>query len=509
MDSGQSSEFNLEMKGITKRFPGVLALHQAQLQLRRGEVHVLLGENGAGKSTLIKILSGAYTQDEGTIRLDGVETEIKGPIHAQELGISVVYQEFNLIPDLDAGKNIFLGKEPMKGRVIKRIDYAKMYEDSCKALEQVGANIDPQIPVHRLGIASQQMVEIAKAITSNAKILVLDEPSAVLTHEEINKLFAIIRYLTSQGVAVVYISHRLEEINQIGDRITVMRDGEYVATVDVEKGNLDTDYLIQLMVGRNLKDKFPKRASAPGRPLLQVDNMTRKGVFENISFSLAAGEVLGVAGLVGAGRTEIAKAIFGVDSIDQGNIYVDGQKVNIRTPRDAIRLGIGLAPEDRKMEGLVQILSVEENINLASLDQVSNSGVMRKGKIREIAEHFVGSLKVSTPHIKQQVMNLSGGNQQKVVLAKWMASKTKIMILDEPTRGIDVGAKVEVYHLMNRLAKEGVGILLISSELPELIAMCDRIIVISEGKLAAELSKEEATQEHILHYAAGGMNHAG
>lgn len=502
-------EILLEMKNITKKFPGVLALDNVQLELRAGEVHVLLGENGAGKSTLMKILSGAYVPDEGTIRFKGREVRIEGPIHAQRLGISTVYQEFNLIPELDAGQNIFLGKEPLLGTVFKRLDRKKLYEESERALRRVGAEIDSRIPVKRFGVATQQMVEIAKAITSNAKILILDEPSAVLTHEEIHRLFQIIRLLTSQGVAVVYISHRLEEINEIGDRITVLRDGKYIETVDVEKGHLNTDYLIQLMVGRDLDEKFPKANVEKGRELLRVEGLSRKGAFEGIGFSLAAGEVLGISGLVGAGRTEVAKAIFGADPLDEGRIFIDGQPVKIRSPQDAIRLGIGLAPEDRKIEGLVQLLSVEENINIASMESVSKKGIIGMEKMKQVAEQFASSMRIVTPNVKQQVMNLSGGNQQKVVLAKWLASRSRIIILDEPTRGIDVGAKVEVYHLINRLVKEGVGVLMISSELPELLAMSDRILVMREGKLAGELSRAEATQEKIIAYAAGGSQHAG
>lgn len=499
----------LEMNNITKRFPGVIALDNVGLQIRKGEVHVLLGENGAGKSTLMKVLSGAYTPDEGTIIFDGEEVKIDGPSHAQQLGISIVYQELNLISELDAGRNIFLGKEPQKGTIVKRIDDRTLYEESRRALEMVGADIDPKVPIRRFGVATQQMIEIAKAITKKAKILVLDEPSAVLTHEEINKLFSIIRTLTAQGVAVVYISHRLEEINEIGDRITVMRDGKSVKTLEVEKGNLDTDYLIQLMVGRELEDKFPKVQAKRGKELLRIEGLTRSGIFEDITFSLYEGEVLGISGLVGAGRTEVAKAIFGDDPVDQGRIYIEGSQVQIRSPKDAIERGIGLAPEDRKVEGLIQILSVQQNISMSSIERVSRGGVISLASLRKVAEGFVNSLRIVTPHVYQQVVNLSGGNQQKVVLAKWLASRSRIIILDEPTRGIDVGAKVEVYNLINRLVKHGVGVLMISSELPEIIAMSDRILVMREGRVTVELTREEATQEKVISYAAGGKQHAG
>ncbi|NPV53930.1 MAG: sugar ABC transporter ATP-binding protein [Firmicutes bacterium] len=496
------------MKDITKRFPGVLALNKVRFQLRRGEVHVLLGENGAGKSTLIKILTGAYKPDEGTILLRGEEIRIDNPAHAQALGISAVYQEFNLIPHLDAGKNIFLGREPLKEDVVKIIDKRAIYERSSNLLESLGAKIDPRIPVKRLGVASQQMVEIAKALAANAEILVLDEPTAVLTEEETERLFSVVRNLTARGVAVIYISHRLEEVAQIGDRATVFRDGEYVATVDLKGADIDIDYLIQLMVGRRLDEKFPKARVEPGCEVLRVTNLSRKGVLHDISFSLRSGEILGLAGLVGAGRTELARAIFGADPIDGGEIYVEGRLVRIRSPRDAIALQIGLAPEDRKTEGLVQLLPVDRNIILASAGRVSHRGILNLRRQSEVSWDLVRSLRIVTPNLKQKVMYLSGGNQQKVVLAKWLASQSRIIIFDEPTRGIDVGAKVEVYQLMNELVRRGVGIIMISSELPEILAMSDRILVLHEGRITAELTREEATQEKILRYAAGGGERA-
>lgn len=501
----KSAEVILEMQNITKKFPGVLALNKVNFQLRRGEVHVLLGENGAGKSTLIKILTGANIPDEGIILIEGKKTAIKNPIHAEELGISAVYQEFNLIPFLDGGKNIFLGREITKGKIIKTLNKKEMYQKSAEILKSLGAKINLRIPIDKLGVASQQMIEIAKALSTKAKILILDEPSAVLTEEEIERLFSVIKLLTARGVAIIYISHRLEEIAKIGNRVTVLRDGQYIKTVDVENGKIDVDYLIQLMVGRKLNEQFPKETVPPGAELLKVTNLTRNGVINKINLSLRAGEILGIAGLVGAGRTEVARAIFGADKIDGGEILIEGKPVKISSPRNAIAMKIGLAPENRKTEGLVQLLPVDSNINLSSMDRISTKGVISKRKMSAISAELVTNLRIVTPSLKQKVVNLSGGNQQKVVLAKWLASESKIMILDEPTRGIDVGAKVEVYQLMNELVKQGVGIIMISSELPELLAMSDRILVMHEGKITGELTRKEASQEKILRLAAGGV----
>lgn len=489
----------LEMKNITKRFPGVLALDNVQLTLRKGEVHVLLGENGAGKSTLIKTITGAYIPDEGEMIFEGEKIKLESPLHAQRLGISAVYQEFNLIPELDAAKNIFLGKEMVHGI---KLNSKEMYKRSKEYLDEIGANINLHLPVKSLGVASQQMIEIAKAISTECKVLILDEPTAVLTNQEIDKLFEVVETLKEKGVAIVFISHRLEEINRIGDKVTVMRDGTYVETVNVEKGNLDTDYLVKLMVGREITNKFPKEKVEIGEEILRVENLNRKGVLHDINLSLHRGEILGIGGLVGAGRTEVVKAIFGADKKDSGTITLFGEKVQIKQPIDAIRLGIGLAPEDRKVEGLNLGMTIKDNIVMASVDKISKAGVINKKKRTEIPALLKEELKIVTPGINQQVGNLSGGNQQKVVLSKWLASDSKIIIFDEPTRGIDVGAKVEVYQLMNKLVQKGVGIIMISSELPELLAMSDRIIVMHEGRITGELSREEATQEKVLKLAS-------
>ena len=500
-------EYVLELKNIVKRFPGVLALDKVKLQLVEGEVHVLLGENGAGKSTLIKVMTGAFTPDEGEMFMDGKKVKFHGPIHASKLGIGAVYQEFNLIPHLTIAENIYLGKEPLKTKFLGVKDMKCMVAESQKYLDMVGAKLDPKKTVDTCSVAEQQLVEIAKALASNAKVLILDEPSATLTNEEISKLFEVIRKLQKENVTMVYISHRLEEIQEIGDRVTVLRDGQYVETVDVEKGHLDTDYLIKLMVGRDLDNKFPKTKVEFGDEILRVEHLSREGVIDDINFNVRRGEILGIAGLVGAGRTEVARVIFGADKKTSGDIYIEGKLTKIKTPKDAIanKVGIGLAPEDRKTQGLVQLMSISDNVIMPCEDKVSKFGVFDRKEVKELLDRLIKSLKIKTPSAGQLVENLSGGNQQKVVLAKWIASGAEIMILDEPTRGIDVGAKVEVYQLMNKLVESGAGIIMISSELPELLAMSDRIVVMCEGKITGELSREEADQEKILKLAAGGV----
>ncbi len=502
----KSNEYVLELKNIVKRFPGVLALDDVHLQLKKGEVHVLLGENGAGKSTLIKVMTGAYTPEEGEMFLHGEKVKFQGPIHAAKLGIGAVYQEFNLIPELTIAENIYLGKEPMKVKALGMKDMAYMVSESQKYLDMVGAKLDPRKPVATCGVAEQQLVEIAKALASDAKVLILDEPSATLTNEEIDKLFEVIESLQKKDVTLVYISHRLEEIQRIGDRVTVLRDGTYIETVDVDKGHLDTDYLIKLMVGRTLDNQFPKKDIELGEELLRVEGLNTE-MLQDINFDLKRGEILGIAGLVGAGRTETARAIFGVDKCDSGDVYILDKKVNIKSPKDAIgcEVGIGLAPEDRKAEGLIQMMSISDNVILSCENKVSKFGIFNEKKIGTLLNNLIENLRVKTPSKNQLVENLSGGNQQKVVLAKWIASGAQVIILDEPTRGIDVGAKVEVYQLMSELVENGAGIIMISSELPELLAMSDRIIVMCEGKITGELSREEADQEKLLALAAGGF----
>lgn len=498
------SEVILELKNITKRFPGVLALDDINFDLRAGEVHVLLGENGAGKSTLIKTMTGAHQPDEGEIIVQGEKTVFNSPTHAQDLGISAVYQEFNLIPHLTVSENVFLGKEPVKGRVIKRIDKQLMNKRTEEELKKVGANLDVNEYIADLGVASQQMIEIAKALKSNSKVLILDEPSAVLTEKEISKLFEVIRKLTASGVGIVYISHRLEELDEIADRVTVMRDGRYITTLEVEKGNVNREQLIQLMVGRELTDLFPKEETDHGEELLKLENVCREGVLKDINLTLHRGEILGIGGLVGAGRTELAKVIFGADKLTSGKILKEGREIKLSVPSDAIRNGIGLAPEDRKTEGLIQIMEIDNNINLSSMENVCKGVVIDFPKMKKLSTDLSDKLRIVTPNLRQTVNNLSGGNQQKVVLAKWLATHADVIILDEPTRGIDVGAKVEVYQLMNELVSSGKGIIMISSELPELLAMSDNILVMNSGEITGRLTREEATQEKVLMYAAQG-----
>ena len=491
----------LEMRNISKQYPGVRALDDVSLSVAPGEIHALLGENGAGKSTMMKILAGAQSKDSGEILLNGTVVQIDSPQKAMSLGISIIYQEFNLVPYLSAGENIYLGREP-RAAIPGFVDFKKLYADAQAVLDKLGVKIDARAPVNTLSVAGQQMVEIAKATSKKSNIIVMDEPSATLTDHELRALFSLMLQLKSEGVSIVYISHRLEEIVEVCDRATIMRDGRNVATKDVK--DLTREEIIRLMVGRELKDAIPKVAAPLGDIALEVKHLTRKGVLNDISFTVRKGEVLGIAGLVGAGRTETARVIFGADPMDSGSIEVFGKPVRIRSPQDAIRHGIGLVTEDRKQQGLVLGMVVRENTTLANLDFLSSLGFIRRGEERQVAEKYKSDLAIKTPTIEQTVHNLSGGNQQKVVLAKWLFTGSKILIFDEPTRGIDVGAKSEIYKLMNELAKNGVAIIMISSELPEVLGMSDRILVMHEGRLTGELSRADATQEKIMHLATGG-----
>jgi ribose transport system ATP-binding protein len=490
----------LKMLNIRKIFPGVVALDDVHFELRKGEAHILLGENGAGKSTLMKILSGAYQKSEGRIILEGREVEIQNPKHAQQLGISIIYQEFNLISHLSAGENIFLGREPSLSAGV--IHQKKIFEAAQKILDDLGVEIDAHQLVKDLGVAQQQMVEVAKALSLDAKILIMDEPTSALTEHEIKELFLTIRRLKEKGVSIIYISHRLEELFEIGDRVTVLRDGKHIGTHQI--ADITRDELIRMMVNRELKEQFPKQKTKLGEEVLRVEHLKRNGVLKDISFALHRGEVLGISGLLGSGRTELARAIFGVDQIDSGRIYVKGQLQKIKSPRSAINLGIGFLTEDRKTQGLILILSVKENISLPSVERFSKLGFMKVKEETRAANQYSRELRIKTPGLNQKVMYLSGGNQQKVVLSKWLCCEADIFIFDEPTRGIDVGSKVEIYHLMNRLTSEGVAIIMISSELLEILGMSDRILVMHEGRITGEFTAEEATQEKILHAALGG-----
>ena len=494
------SEFVLEMKEITKQFPGVLALDKVNFDLRPGEVHCLVGENGAGKSTLMKILAGAQPMDSGEIRLSDAPIQIHSPHHAQTLGISMIYQEFNLSPYLSVAENIFLGREPHIGRT-PFIHWSKMYRDAEEILARIRQKLDVRKPINECSVAQQQMVEIAKALSFNSKIIVMDEPSATLTEHELNALFDLIRTLRRSGIGLIYISHRLDEVFEIGDRCTVMRDGQYIDTKRV--CDLKRKGIIKMMVGRELKDEFPKQPTEPGTERLRIEGLTRHGAFEDVTFALRTGEITALTGLVGAGRTEIARAIFGADKFDSGQIILDGKPVSVRSPQDAIRQGIGLLTEDRKNQGLVLGMTVRENTTLANLVSLVKAGFVRRREERAVTERYIKELQIKTPSIEQVVQNLSGGNQQKVVLAKWLFTQSQMLIFDEPTRGIDVGAKVEIYRLMNELVSKGVCIMMISSELPEVLGMCDRILVMHEGRLAGELSRAEATQERIMQLATG------
>ncbi len=494
------SDLVLEMIGISKRFPGVMALNDVSLSLRAGEVHCLVGENGAGKSTLMKILAGAQPADAGEIRIGGETVNIHSPHHAQQLGVSMIYQEFNLSPFLSVAENIFLGREPRLGKS-PFINWRKMHDDARAILDRIKMSLDVRKPVNELSVAQQQMVEIAKALSFNAKIIVMDEPSATLTDHELRALFDLIHGLKRDGIGLIYISHRLEEIFEIGDCCTVMRDGQYIATKLVSE--LTREEIIRMMVGRELKDEFPREAFEAGPERLRVQGLSRKGAFDDVSFTVHQGEILGITGLVGAGRTEVARAIFGADRLDAGEIFLDGLEVQVKSPQDAIRQGIGLLTEDRKNQGLILGMTVRENTTLANLRSLLFGPFIRQREERLVAQKYVEDLHIKTPHIDQVVQNLSGGNQQKVVLAKWLFTNSKVLIFDEPTRGIDVGAKFEIYKLMHTLVRQGVIVIMISSELPEVLGMCTRVLVMHEGKVAGALTRAEATQERIMQLATG------
>ncbi|HAX7239533.1 TPA: sugar ABC transporter ATP-binding protein [Escherichia coli] len=494
------SETFLQMKHITKRFPGVLALNDVQFSLRRGEVHALLGENGAGKSTLMKILSGVYQPDEGEIIFEDKPVSFSDPLSAQNVGITIIHQEFNLFPELTVEENIFIGREFCK-KNRWRLDEKQQRQATIEILQKLNLAIKPDTLVADLTVAQQQMVEIAKAISVNARILIMDEPTAALTETEIESLFRVTRLLKEQGTGIVYISHRLEELALIADRATVMRDGQYISTVDYECVKISD--LIAMMVGRDLGNIYPRREALQQRiPVLEVNGLTRKGVLNDINFTLYRGEILGFAGLMGAGRTELARAIFGADSIDSGTLKLNGKETVIKDISDAIQQGISYLTEDRKKEGLALNLSVERNIMLGNYPEYSDRfGNIDSRRCQQTSEEQVKALRIKTPNLEQAALNLSGGNQQKIIIARWVCKDTDILIFDEPTRGIDVGAKLEIYELMNRLVAKGKSIIMISSELPEVLGMCDRILVMRSGRITGELSAKEATQEKIMQYA--------
>jgi len=489
-----------EMRNISKAFPGVQALERVSLAIRPGEVLGLVGENGAGKSTLIKILCGAHHADEGEILVRGKKVNIRTPQDARALGIVAIYQELSLFPNMTVGENVFIGRMPRR-KGFGLVDWPRLRHEARIALDTIGAGFEPMTRVGDLSVAGQQMVEIARAASSEAKIIVMDEPTSALSEHEVKTLFQIIRALKERGVATIYITHRLDEVFEIADRITVLRDGKHVG--DMEIGDATKEIVVQMMVGRSL-NLFPKQPVEIGEEVMSVEGFCREGAFSDISFSVRRGEILGMAGLMGAGRTEVARAIFGIDRKDSGEVRIEGRKVLIASPLDAIRSGLGLVPEDRKLQALILSMAVRENITLAHLSDYARKGFVSKVRERKDASRYVKELDIRTPTVEQKVANLSGGNQQKVVIAKWLGVKPKVLILDEPTRGIDVGAKAAIHSLMCRLAGEGVGIVMISSELPEIMAMSDRIIVLHEGRITARLSRDEATQDRIMMAATGG-----
>ncbi len=488
----------LSMRDIDKSFPGVHALDHANLEVRRGEVHALMGENGAGKSTLMKVLTGIYSKDSGTIIYEGREVEFHNPKEAQDAGIVIVHQELNMMSHLTVAQNIFIGREYMKG---KFIDDARMNAEAKKLFDQLEIDIDPTEKMGNLTVGKQQMCEIAKAISHQAKIIVFDEPSSALTEAEIDELFKIIRDLRAKKMGIVYITHRMDEIKKITDRVTVMRDGCYVGTLITEECTKDD--IINMMVGRVIYEEPKSKSTVPADApvVLKVEHLNAGRMVQDVSFELRKGEILGFAGLMGAGRTETARAIFGADPKESGDIYINGEKVTINSPEDAVKLGIGYLSEDRKRYGIVVGKSVAENSTMADLKTFVKGLFINKKAENEITQTFIDRLNTKTPGTDQLVVNLSGGNQQKVVLAKWLVKNCDILIFDEPTRGIDVGAKSEIYHLMNELTAQGKSIIMISSEMPEILRMSDRIVVMCEGRKTAEIDIADATQEKIMHAA--------
>jgi ABC-type sugar transport system ATPase subunit len=489
----------LEMQGIGKTFPGVRALEGVQLTVREGQVHALLGENGAGKSTLIKILSGAYRMDEGKILFEGEPVEIRGPHDAQALGISTIYQEFNLARDLTVAENVFLGHLPTKGVTV---DWSTVKARTREILDTLGVEFSVDTPISSLSVAEQQLVEIAKALNRKTRILIMDEPSALLGEKDLDNLFRVVRSLQAQGIGIIYISHRLREIFALADEVTILKDGRYIATQKVSDVTMDD--LVKLMIGRALKDVFPKRTVEHGDVLLEVGNLSQAKLLRDISFQLHAGEIVGFAGIVGSGRTELARAIFGADP-SSGEMRIDGKPYKPHSPAAAIRKGLALVTEDRKAQGLFLQLSVRINTTISGLRQLTRLGVINFGKELTLVKRMIQELRIKTPGPSFLVVNMSGGNQQKVVLARWLSVGTRIFIMDEPTRGIDVGSKSEIYQIMDELTKHGVGILMISSELPEVLGMSDRIMVMRQGRIVKELSRAEASEETIMQYAVGSL----
>ncbi|OYD07399.1 D-xylose ABC transporter ATP-binding protein [Paludifilum halophilum] len=491
------TEYLLEMENITKEFSGVKALNNVQLKVKKGTVHALMGENGAGKSTLMKILFGMY-RGGGTIRFNGEELKRTGPKDALKKGISMIHQELNPVPFMTVAENIFLGREPSYGKT-GWVNKKKLIEDTQRLFEILNIRIDPTKKMKDLSIANMQLVEIATAVSHHADLIIMDEPTSAITEKEVDHLFEIIRSLKKKGVAIIYISHKMDEVFEICDEITVLRDGQYIGTKPARE--LNQDSLIQMMVGREIKQVFHKEKAEIKEVVLSVKNLSREGKFNNVSFEVRKGEILGIAGLMGSGRTELIESIFGIDPPTSGEMYLHGEKIRMKSPSDAIRNKIGLVTEDRKLTGAFLPLSVKENMIMSGLDQFLNFGYVNGKTVKRKCKEQVKKLNIKTPNLNQLIMNLSGGNQQKVLLARWLLNDPDLLILDEPTRGVDVGAKAEIHKLMSELAQDGKAILMVSSEMPEILGMSDRILVIHEGSQKGELRREEADQKKILEVA--------
>ena len=495
------SEFRLEMRGICKSFPGVKALDHAQLCLRPGTVHALMGENGAGKSTLMKCMFGIYKKDEGEIYFEGEKVDIHDPMEALKMGIAMVHQELQPIPARTIGENIFLGRYPMKKflGIIPIVDHKKMYEDTAELLKKVRMNFDPRQKLGELSVSQMQSVEIAKAVSANCKVLILDEPTSALTQNEVEALFRIVEDLKAEGVAIVYISHKMDEILRISDEVTIMRDGQYIGTWPAKE--LTTDTIITKMVGRELTNLYPKRENEPGEVVFKVEDFTsiNPKSFRHVNFELRRGEILGVGGLVGAQRTELMEGLFGTRSHTSGKIFYKGKEITINRPKDAIDQGVAMLTEDRRATGIMGVLSVEDNISISSLNQYLDFGIsINKRKIDNLVAENVKKMNIKTPSGKTQIKTLSGGNQQKVLIGRWLANNPEVLILDDPTRGIDVGAKYEIYCIIAELAKQGKSIIMISSEMGELIGMSDRIMVMCDGRVTGFVDGKDATQENVM-----------
>ena len=498
------SEYRLEMKGVCKSFPGVKALDHAQLRLRPGTVHALMGENGAGKSTLMKCMFGIYKMDEGEILFEGEKVSIGDPMEALKMGIAMVHQELQPIPARTVGENIFLGRYPMKKALgfIPIVDHKKMYEDTAALLKKVRMEFDPKQMLGELSVSQMQSVEIAKAVSANCKVLILDEPTSSLTHNEVEALFRIVEDLKAEGVSIVYISHKMDEILRISDEVTIMRDGQYVGTWPAKE--LTTDAIITKMVGRELTNLYPKRENVPGEVVFEVENFTsiNPKSFRNCNFTLRKGEILGVGGLVGAQRTELMEGLFGIRSHTTGTIKYNGKELKINRPKDAIDQGIAMLTEDRRATGILGVLSIADNISVASLNQYLDFGIcINDKKVEQLVQENVAKMNIKTPSSKTQIQSLSGGNQQKVLIGRWLANNPDVLILDEPTRGIDVGAKYEIYCIIADLAKQGKSIIMISSEMSELIGMSDRVMVMCDGRITGFIDGKDATQENIMELA--------